>query len=101
MAHRFYFHTKAEGRRIQVAQPAIIERCVLFTELSRSLDENARARAFLTQVLERLPCGVVVSRSGGEIRLSNPEARRLLEMGSPPIPGSIGGVPMRPARNAP
>ena len=35
-------------------------------KLSRSLDENARARAFLTQVLDRLPCGVVVSRPDGE-----------------------------------
>lgn len=49
-------------------------------KLSRSLDENARARAFLTQVLDRLPCGVIVSRPDGEVRLINPEARRLLEL---------------------
>jgi len=48
--------------------------------LSRSLDENARARAFLTQVLDRLPCGVVVSCTNGRVRLLNPEARRLLEL---------------------
>ncbi len=51
-------------------------------KLTRSLDENARARAFLTQVLDRLPCGVVVSRSDGSIRLLNPEAQRLLELDS-------------------
>jgi signal transduction histidine kinase len=50
--------------------------------LSRSLDENTRARAFLTQVLDRLPCGVLVSRPDGRIRLLNPEARRLLDLES-------------------
>ena len=54
-------------------------------KLSRSLDENARARAFLTQVLDKLPCGIVVSRSDGRIRLLNPEARRLLELESQPL----------------
>src|SRR5271165_6515505 len=47
--------------------------------LSRSLEENTHARTFLTQVLDRLPCGVLVSRPDGRIRLLNPEARRLLE----------------------
>jgi len=51
-------------------------------KLSRSLDENARARSFLTQVLDSLPCGVVVGRSDGGVRLLNPEARRLLELES-------------------
>jgi signal transduction histidine kinase len=49
-------------------------------KLSRSLDENTRARAFLTQVLDKLPCGVVVTRADGRIRLLNPEARRLLDL---------------------
>jgi signal transduction histidine kinase len=48
--------------------------------LSRSLDENARARTFLTQVLDRLPCGVIVGRSDGNIDLLNPVARRLFEL---------------------
>jgi signal transduction histidine kinase len=51
-------------------------------KLSRSLEENTRARAFLTQVLDRLPCGVLVSYSNGRIRLLNPEARRLLDLDS-------------------
>jgi len=54
-------------------------------KLSRSLDENARARSFLTQVLDRLPCGVVVGRSDGKIDLLNPEAQRLLELESQSI----------------
>jgi signal transduction histidine kinase len=53
-------------------------------KLSRSLDENTRARAFLTQVLDRLPCGVIVSHSDGGIRLLNPEAERLLALQSAP-----------------
>jgi signal transduction histidine kinase len=55
-------------------------------KLSRTLEENARARAFLTHVLDRLPCGVVVSRPGGGIRLLNPEARRLLDLDSESFP---------------
>ena len=51
-------------------------------KLSHSLDENARVRSFLTLVLDKLPCGVVVSRSDSSIRLLNPEARRLLELDS-------------------
>jgi signal transduction histidine kinase len=51
------------------------------TELDRSLEENARVRAYLAQVLENLPCGVVVI--GGteqRVQLINPQARRLLEI---------------------
>jgi signal transduction histidine kinase len=57
-------------------------------KLSRSLDENARARAFLTQVLDRLPCGVIVSRSDSRIQLLNPEAQRLLDLESNSLPSS-------------
>jgi signal transduction histidine kinase len=56
------------------------------TKLSRSLAKTARARAFLTQVLDRLPCGIVVSRCDGRIRLVNPEARQLLELDLQSIP---------------
>jgi two-component system sensor histidine kinase FlrB len=58
-------------------------------KLSHSLDENARVRAFLTQVLDRLPCGVVVSRSDSSIRLLNPEARRLLELDSQSLTSTL------------
>lgn len=49
-------------------------------ELSRSVEENTRARAFLTRVLESLPCGVVVTDSLRQPRMVNPEARRLLDL---------------------
>jgi len=48
-------------------------------ELDRSLEENSRVRAYLSQVLENLPCGVaVVAGAHGEVRLMNPQARTLL-----------------------
>ncbi len=55
-------------------------------KLSRSLERNARARAFLTQVLDRLPCGIIVSRPDGRIRLLNSEAWRLLELDPQSLP---------------
>jgi signal transduction histidine kinase len=59
------------------------------TKLARSLDENSRARAFLTQVLDKLPCGVLVGRSDGQIDLLNPEARRLLDLSLSAIQPSV------------
>jgi two-component system sensor histidine kinase FlrB len=47
------------------------------SELAASLAENARVRRFLARVLEGLPCGVL-AMAGGELRLANPEAGRLL-----------------------
>src|SRR5690349_18654757 len=44
-------------------------------DLDRSLEENARWRGYLSQVLENLPCGVVVI--GGErqlVQVMNPQA---------------------------
>lgn len=49
-------------------------------ELSRSVEENARVRAFLTRILEGLPCGVVVTDSARQPRMVNPEAQRLLQI---------------------
>jgi nitrogen fixation/metabolism regulation signal transduction histidine kinase len=54
-------------------------------ELDRSLEENARMRAYLAQVLENLPCGAVVAGGEGtgeaaKIQVINPEARRLLQI---------------------
>lgn len=47
------------------------------SELAASLEENAQVRRFLASVLEGLPCGVL-ALAGGELRLANPEACRLL-----------------------
>jgi two-component system sensor histidine kinase FlrB len=48
------------------------------SELTNSLDENNRVRGFLAQILEGLPCGVLVVDAGRRLRVINPEARRLL-----------------------
>jgi signal transduction histidine kinase len=47
------------------------------SELTRSLEENSRVRGFLSQILEGLPCGVLVF-DAARLRVINPEARRLL-----------------------
>jgi two-component system sensor histidine kinase FlrB len=50
-------------------------------DLASSLEENARMRSFLAQVLESLPCGVLVADRNGRVRMMNPEGRRLLDAG--------------------
>src|SRR5215475_8990196 len=50
------------------------------TELERSLEENLRVRRYLSTVLENLPCGVLVVNERGEIQITNPEARKLLQV---------------------
>jgi two-component system sensor histidine kinase FlrB len=47
-------------------------------DLATSLEENSRMRGYLARVIEGLPCGVVVADRRGQIRMTNPEARRLL-----------------------
>ncbi len=46
--------------------------------LSASVAENRSMREALEQILDSMPCGVMVLDGAGEIRLSNPEAGRLL-----------------------
>ena len=53
--------------------------------LSRSLKENDGMRAALQQMLDSLPCGVVVLDRGERIVMINPEGRRLLELGMAPV----------------
>jgi two-component system sensor histidine kinase FlrB len=48
------------------------------SELTQSLEENTRVRSFLAQILEGLPCGVLVFDASARLRVINPEARRLL-----------------------
>jgi len=50
------------------------------SDLSNSLEENAKVRAFLTRILEGLPCGVFVTDNNHTLRMLNPEARRLLAL---------------------
>jgi two-component system sensor histidine kinase FlrB len=55
-------------------------------DLTSSLEENARMRSFLAQILESLPCGVVVADRCGRVRMANPVARQLLDAGIPQAP---------------
>lgn len=48
------------------------------SELTQTLEENTRVRSFLAQILEGLPCGVLVFDANARLRVINPEARRLL-----------------------
>ena len=48
--------------------------------LEASLAENREMRQSLEQILDSMPCGVLVVNSDGEIRLANPEAARLLAL---------------------
>jgi len=61
-------------------------------DLDRSLEENTKMRAYLAQVLQNLPCGVVVT--GGpeqSVQLMNPLSRRLLQI--PPEWNENAGTP--------
>jgi two-component system sensor histidine kinase FlrB len=49
--------------------------------LSRSLAENDRMRAALQQMIDSMPCGVLVLDTAETIVTINPEGRRLLELG--------------------
>ncbi len=53
--------------------------------LSTSRAENSRMKLTLRQILDSLPCGVLVVEDGGQVGLSNPEARRLLGVRREPI----------------
>jgi len=50
--------------------------------LTRSLAENEAMRGALQQMIESMPCGVLVLDSAEMIVTINPEGRRLLELGS-------------------
>lgn len=50
--------------------------------LTRSLAENDRMRAALQQIIDSMPCGVLVLDAAEAIVTINPEGRRLLELGN-------------------
>ncbi len=50
--------------------------------LTRSLAENDRIRAALQQVIDSMPCGVLVLDTAETIVTINPEGRRLLDLGA-------------------
>lgn len=51
------------------------------TDLARSLEENRKMRAYLMQLLDALPCGVLVVDASRNIRMVNPAARNMLALG--------------------
>jgi two-component system sensor histidine kinase FlrB len=50
--------------------------------LSNSLAENDRMRAALQQMIDSMPCGVLVVDTAEAIVMINPESRRMLDLGS-------------------
>jgi two-component system sensor histidine kinase FlrB len=50
--------------------------------LSSSLTENDRMRAALQQMIDSMPCGVLVLDTAETVVMINPESRRLLELGT-------------------
>src|SRR5580693_5584711 len=50
--------------------------------LSRSLAENDRMRAALQQIIDSMPCGVLVLDAAETIVMINPEGRGLLAIGN-------------------
>jgi nitrogen fixation/metabolism regulation signal transduction histidine kinase len=63
------------------------------SELERSLEENSRMRGYLSRVMEKLPCGVVVVSGADTVQIINPEARRLLQVAADWTPGQNGSLP--------
>lgn len=55
--------------------------------LERGMEEHRRWRLFLTEVLERLPVGVVVCDAAARLVAGNGHAVRLLGLPAPPPPG--------------
>ena len=73
---RSYARLREEVERLRV-ELEISDR-----DLARSLEENRKMREHLDRILAGLPCGVLVVSPGGQITRANPEAMRLLELGS-------------------
>jgi nitrogen fixation/metabolism regulation signal transduction histidine kinase len=63
------------------------------SELEQSLEENARVRGYLSRVLEKLPCGVLVAGGNGKVEIINPQARKLLALSDDCKPDLTSGLP--------
>jgi len=55
------------------------------SELKVSLAENERVHHALQQIVESMPCGVLVVEANGRISVINPEGRRLLDLDATPV----------------
>ena len=49
--------------------------------LNASLAENERVHRALQQIVDSMPCGVLVVEDGGSVSMINPEGRKFLELG--------------------
>lgn len=56
-------------------------------QLAQGLEEHRRWRLFLTEVIERMPNGIVVSDPSGKVVASNGTAERLMALPRSPEPG--------------
>ena len=56
-------------------------------QLALGLEEHRRWRLFLTEIIERMPNGIVVSDSSGKVVASNGAAERLMALPRSPEPG--------------
>ena len=50
--------------------------------LKASLAENERVHSALQQIVDSMPCGVLVVEADGAVSMINPEGRRLLDLGA-------------------
>jgi len=87
LAHAFLTFTKAAGSlehsytQLQNEVSQLHQELRLAnSELETSLSENSRVRTYLSQVLESLPCGVLVLGKENRIQKLNPQARALLSV---------------------
>jgi two-component system sensor histidine kinase FlrB len=71
-----YLHLQKEVGRLR------LELSEANSDLARSLEENRKMRAYLTQLLDVLPCGVLVVDAARNVRMVNPAARKMLMLGS-------------------
>lgn len=112
LAQAFAFFTEAAGslERSYAELQVEVDRLrqdleITNRDLTWSLDENRKTRLHLHQILESLPCGVVVTHENGEIITANPEARRLLAMSAScdhinDLPPSVGAALRTASRHA-
>jgi two-component system sensor histidine kinase FlrB len=50
--------------------------------LKASMEENARVHSALQQIVDSMPCGVLVVEADGVVSMINPECKRLLNLGA-------------------
>ena len=87
---RFYGQLQAEVLRLRLDLDQTNQ------DLAASLEENAQMRRYLARILEGLPCGVLVVDRRGELRMTNPEARRLLRTATSDSPSLSSALELAP-----